>query len=92
MFLDKSALIAMHLSCRSSLRRAEKDNMIQYYYDQCTKYYGGTLPFQVDALHRAYDFVFPFGMSFYATSVPMIGTSAAIVGEEGQRTVPLLYA
>ena len=72
-----------YLSCPSSLRHAEKDNMIQYYYDQCTKYYGGTLPFKVDALHRAYNFALPFAMSFYATSVPMIATSSAIVGEEG---------
>ena len=72
----------LHASTKS-LRRQERDNLIVYYYEQCTHHYGSPLPFTVDNLHRAYNFVLPFEAVLYLMSLTMIINGDGIVGPVG---------
>jgi len=63
-----------------SLRRQERDKLISYYHERCTHHYGSTLPFTVNNLHRAYNFVLPFAAMFYLMSLAMIIDGEGVVG------------
>ena len=83
-FLLQFIYIKLLCSCRTELRRMHIHHILQYFYEQCTKYYRKAVPFTFDDVKRAYNFAYPFCMTFYAQSVPVMGNSVSIVGEEGE--------
>jgi len=72
----------LHVSTKS-LRRQERDKLIGYYYERCSHHYGSALPFTVDNLHRAYNFVLPFAATFYLMSLTILIDGDGVLGPVG---------